>query len=92
MEGLLSTVSTSVISPYSKRSLLQANNELVKVPTGRTDSAELPVLNSPPPNRIDLHLLFWVAGALPAYWLLNQPTAPSISRKFVWSIVAPVRL
>ncbi len=69
---------------------MQVQNELVKKPMGRADSAQLPPLDLPPPSKVDLHVLFWAAGALPAYWLLQQPSVPSISRKFVWSLIAPV--
>jgi hypothetical protein len=36
--------------------------------------------------------MFWLAGALPAYWLLQQHNVPSISKKFLWTVAAPVSL
>ena len=65
---------------------------MVSAPVARTDSGQVPEVGLPaaPPSRLVMHAMFWLAGALPAYWLLQQHTAPSISRKFIWTIAAPV--
>lgn len=72
--------------------MCKVQNELASKPIGRADSAQLPVASAPPPSKVDLHVIFWAAGALPAYWLLQQPNVPSISRKFIWSLIAPVSI
>lgn len=58
----------------------------------RTESGELSVVGpaAAPSRLLLLHLMFWVVGGLPAYWLLQQHTVHSISRKFIWTVAAPV--
>ena len=36
------------------------------------------------------HFYFWIIGVFPMFWLLQQPNAPSISKKFAWCIISPV--
>ena len=70
--------------------LLQARTEMGSTPVARTDSGQMPEVPAAPPSRLVMHAMFWLAGALPAYWLLQQHTVPSISRKFIWTVAAPV--
>lgn len=39
-----------------------------------------------------MHLVFWLAGVLPAYWLIQRHHAPSINRQFAKILLYPVSL
>jgi hypothetical protein len=73
-----------------EKKLASARAEASSAPVARSDSGPLPEpQTAAPPSRLLLHVMFWLAGALPAYWLLQQHTVPSISRKFIWTVAAP---
>jgi len=73
------------------RNKLKARAEKGSAPVARTESGELSVVGpaAAPSRLLLLHLMFWVVGGLPAYWLLQQHTVHSISRKFIWTVAAP---
>lgn len=59
---------------------------------GRTPLPEGPVSTAvAAESRLAKHVFFLVAGVLPVYWLLQQPGVPSVTRKFAWSVILPVR-
>lgn len=57
-------------------------------PGAGTKSTGVPVPGAAP-SRLVMHLTFWVAGVLPAYWLLQQHHVPSINKKFAKTVLYP---